>query len=258
MFYDHIQGETMGFTESEVYHRLEHSLTDIFNFSKEDLLVFKGVTTDTGRLYNEVAAGFVYDNLKAFKSVRKHRRFESYNTEQYKQFSRDQSNLNTEKQLNLRLFKQCSFAVGKIIDAQTPVFRDAKHKYLGKVGNLLYTEADELFLINVKLPQSEQTILRHIVELLLMYQLIDKQKLLIDFSLPEFAEVKIAPLLFKDASPHNELKQDRPKLYQLMAMLDLTVFIMHKSKGKYIISRQKYHDFGRSLDVTVKENEREQ
>ncbi len=245
----------MGFTESEVYHRLENSLNDIFKFYKEDLLVYKGVTTDTGRLYNEVAAGFVYDHLSAFKAIRQHDRFASYNTEKYKCFSRDQSNLNTEKQLNLRLLKQRDFAVGKIIDAQTPVFKDSKHKFLGKVGNLLYTKERELFLINVKLQHSEQTVLRHIVELLLMYQLIDKQKLLVDFSLPEFSEVKIAPLLFKTASPYRELEQDRPKLYRLMAVLDLTIFVMQKSKGKYAIARHHYHDFGRSLGAVAEEKQ---
>ncbi len=239
----------MGFTESEVYQHLEKSLKDIFKFYKEDLLVFKGSTTDSGRLYNEVAAGFVYDNLDAFKRIRKHFRLASYNTDEYKRFSKNQSNLNTEKQLNLRLLKQRDYAIGKIIDAQTPVFSDAKHKYLGKIGNLLYTESHELFLVNVKLAHSEQTVLRHIVELLLQYQSIDKQKLLADFSLPEFTEVKIAPLLFKGASPYEELMQKRPKLYQLMAMLDLTVFVVQKSKGKYIITRQHYHDFNQSLEA---------
>ncbi len=232
----------MGFTESEVCHRLEHSLTDIFKFYKEDLLVFKGVTTDTGRLYNEIAAEFVYDNLNAFKIIRKHQRFDSYNTDTYKHFSSHQSNLNTEKQLNLRLLKQRDFEVGKVIDAQTPIFNDAKHKHLGKIGNLLYTDQHELFLINVKLRHSEQTILRHIVELLMMYQLIDKQKLLADFLLPELTEVKIAPLLFKNASPYSELMQDRPKLRQLISILDLTIFVMQKSKGKYAISRRQYRD----------------
>ncbi len=239
----------MGFTESEVYHRLEHAITDIFKFYKEDMLVFKGVTTDTGRLYNEVAAGFVYDKLNSFKAIRQHRRFDSYHTDKYKQFSRDQSNLNTEKQLNLRLLKQRDFAVGKIIDAQTPVFNDAKHKHFGKVGNLLYTESRELFLINVKLPHSEQTLLRHIVELLMMYQLIDKQKLLADFKLPEFSEVKIAPLLFNKALPFKELTENRPKLYQLMAILNLEIFVVQKSKGKYSITRHNYHDFAKPAAI---------
>ncbi len=233
----------MAFTESDVYRRLERALADIFKFYKEDLLVFKGVTSDTGRLYNEIAAGFVNDNISAFRSVQRHYRKASYKTAEYKQFSRDQSNLNTEKQLNLRLFKQGDVAAGKVIDAQTPLFNDHKHKYLGKVGNLLYTADDELFLLNVKLAHSEQTLLRHIVELLLHYQLIDRPKLLVDFDLPDHTKVKIAPLLFRDSYPYSELLAARPQLYRLMAVLDLDIFVIEKKRGNYAFKRFHYADF---------------
>ncbi len=236
----------MAFTESEVYQRLDRSISDIFKFYKEDLLVFQGSTSDTGELYNEIAAAFVYDNFSAFKAIRKHYRADSYKTVEYKRFSKHQSNLNTEKQLNLSLFKQQDVAVGKIIDAQTPLFNDLKHKYLGKIGNLLYSKDNELFLINVKLPSTQQTVLRYIVELLLMRQLVDSKKLLADFGLPDYTEIKFAPLLFKGSYPYSELWQNRPNLHHLMALLDLTIFVIEKPYSPYQISRWHYADFNQS------------
>ncbi len=233
----------MAFTESEVCRRLEKAITDILKFYKEDLLVFQGSTSDTGKLYNEIAAAFVYDNFASFKAIRRYYRTDSYKTVQYKRFSKHQSNLNTEKQLNLNLLKQADFAVGKIIDAQTPLFNDLKHKYLGKVGNLLHSQNNELFLLNVKLPSTQQTVLRYVVELLLMRQLVDSKKLLIDFGLPDFTELKIAPLLFKDSYPYRELQQNRPNLHHLMALLDLTIFVVEKPYKPYQISRWHYSDF---------------
>ncbi len=233
----------MGFTESEVYQRLDRAIADIFKFYKEDLLVYQGRTSDTGRLYNEIAAAFVYDNLEKFRAVRPHYRSDSYKTNLYKRFSRHQSNLNTEKQLNLNLYNQKDVAVGKIIDAQTPLFNDHKHKYLGKVGNLLYSNQNELFLINAKLPTTQQTLLRYIVELLLMQQLVDRKKLLADFGLAEYCELKIAPLLFKNSYPYAELTQQRPNLKHLLVVLDLTIFVVEKPYSPYQISRRQQADF---------------
>ncbi len=242
----------MGFTESQVNQRLETSIADILKFNREDLLVFKGSTSDTGRLYNELAAAFVYDHIDKFKAIDKHYRKDSYKTNEYKKYSKNQSNLNTEKQLNLALYRQAEFSVGNIIDAQMPLFKDFHHKCLGKVGNLLYTPENELFLLNAKIASTEQTLLRYIVEGMIARRLIDKKKLLRDFALPSDTTIKFAPLIFKGSSPHRELSQSRPNLYHLMAVLDLSIFVIENNYRPYKIKRYSYNDYSELLNAPLR------
>ncbi len=242
----------MPIKESICRQRLAAASIDITRFYKEDLLIYKGRTSDSKKLYNEVAAAFIYRNIAQFKEIETIDKKHTYITDKYKKFDVNQSNYNTQKQMILKLYNQRDFAVGKIVDCQTPLSDYFLYNQLDRAELLLSTSADELFILNVKLKASEQSLLRHIVELITIYQRLNHRKLVQELDLKKQTKVRFAPLIFKDSVPYKELSENRIWLYRLMSVLDLDIFVLEENtNGKYDISRHYFKDFANN---EVKEN----
>lgn len=241
----------MGYKECDVMMRLQQAAHDMLQFYKEDFLVYKGKTEDSKRLYNEVAAEYVYDNLTMFNQIKTHTRQSSYLTDVYKHYDINQKNHSTPKQIALKLYEQRQFSVGKIVDVQTPLFNDEHDKQLGKIDALLKSEHDELFILIIKRRDTQQSLLRFLVEGMMTMRLIDQPKLLADLKLASHTQIHFAPLLFKDSTPYVELYQNRPALYHLMAALNLNFFIIENSYSPFKVKRYHYRDF---IQLTMQNN----
>lgn len=89
--------------------------------------------------------------------------------------------------------------IGKIIDYQTPL-KNVRGDKAVKIDLLAYNENENenkiektLRILELKRPDSEETMLRCVLEAYTYLKVVDKAKLLKDFGLPEDTEIKACP-----------------------------------------------------------------
>ena len=111
--------------------------------------------------------------------------------------------------------------IGKIIDYQTPL-KDIQTDKAGKIDLLAYNENEEektLRILELKKPDSEETMLRCVLEAYTYLKVVDKDKLLKDFGLPENTKIKACPFVFYGKEQYKEMQEDRKNLKDLIKEL---------------------------------------
>lgn len=228
----------MDYTRSEILHRCKHSLADIRTFYKQKMINYRGRTSDTNEYYTEVVAEFVCRNIDEFNSnIPMISRKGSYKTGCHVG-SIPASNRNEEiiaiKMYNRSQKEGYVFpCVGRIIDYQTPL-KSTKTDVAGKIDLLSY-DGCVLHILELKKPDSAETMLRCVLEAFTYLKTVDANKLLSDFSLPSDITITANPLVFKDGIQHLEMKEERKWLKQLMYMLKCKPYYVVENNGKYNI-----------------------
>ena len=111
--------------------------------------------------------------------------------------------------------------IGKIIDYQTPL-KNVQKDDVGKIDLLAYNEKEKtLKILELKKPDSKETMLRCVLEAYTYLKVVDKAKLLKDFELPENTKIKACPFVFYDGEQYKEMQEDRKNLKELMKKLDV-------------------------------------
>lgn len=132
--------------------------------------------------------------------------------------------------------------IGKIIDYQTPL-KNVRGDKAGKIDLLAYNENEEektLRILELKRPDSEETMLRCVLEAYTYLKVVDKAKLLKDFGLPEDTEIKACPFVFYDGEQHKEMKEikdSRKNLEKLIEELGIKVIYLEEKDGEYSIKK---------------------
>ncbi len=224
----------MAYTKTEILEKCEKAFKNVSTFYQADVINYRGVTSDTGELYNEIVAGFVLDNLDEFVSgIKQIRREISYKTESHTgdkipDYRRMEEKIAVEM-FNMSQKKDVVFKhIGKIIDYQTPLKNKAKDE-AGKIDLLAY-DGKTLRILELKKPDSTETMLRCVLEGFTYMQTIkDKKKLLSDFGLPEDTEIVACPFVFIDGEQKKELEETRPNLKALMKKLNSRPYYITKN-----------------------------
>lgn len=143
----------------------------------------------------------------------------------------------------MQMFNYCKTGnsfdeVGRIIDYQTPL-KAKRSDEAGKIDLLAY-DGTSLHILELKKPDSEETMLRCVLEGYTYLKTVDAEKLLSDFMLPPDTKVIASPLVFKDGLQWAELSEDRPWLKQLMRFLESTPFAFDEHNE--IVSRWPIDD----------------
>lgn len=232
----------MALLEKDCQAALELASLDIEQFYKNDILIFKGKTRYSGIDYNEVASSYVKSHLDEFMSITPPSKTTPYISKVLKQYDINQKNLNTRKIISLALYQQGVFECGKILDCQTPLYDNVKPKTLDRIDLILKAKTKELFLLNLKPRNSEQSMLRIIVESMIIYQKTNDMRLKRDLKLSKDTTIKFAPLVFKDSYAYKQLFDVRPELFKLIETLKLDIFIVESKMKNYSISRLNYTD----------------
>jgi hypothetical protein len=133
------------------------------------------------------------------------------------------------------LFNQKTYSVGKIIDYQTPL-KNVRTDEAGKI-DLLMQDDTTLWILELKVPNSEESLLRCILEGYTYEKVVDHSKLNKDFEIDPPLEVKSAPLIFKDSLQHMQLHEDRPELKRLLQRLNQEIFIVSDQSGEYEVEK---------------------
>jgi len=215
------------YSKDEIIKIMKEAKSDIKNFYKKEFVNYLGVTSDTKEYYTEIIAEWLLDNFYLFDTIKMISRESSYKVDSHNGIIKDENSNREEEKIAMKLFdysqnKGVTFdIIGKIIDYQTPL-KNVQKDDVGKIDLLAYNEKEKtLKILELKKPDSKETMLRCVLEAYTYLKIVDKDKLLKDFGLPKDTVVKACPFVFFDGAQYKEMQQDRKNLKELMKKLDV-------------------------------------
>lgn len=214
----------MSYTRKIILHKCKTEFENISNFYQADVINYRGTTTDTNEFYNEIVAEFVLNNLDAFVSgINQIYRETTYKTTSHTG-EKIPSDRRLEEKIAVEMFNMSQDGknfdyIGKIIDYQTPLKNVAKDE-VGKIDLLAY-DGQTLRILELKKPESDETMLRCVLEgFTYMATIKNREKILTDFDLPKDTEIVACPFVFYNGEQYNEMQAERPNLKTLMQKLN--------------------------------------
>ncbi|MBD5517596.1 MAG: hypothetical protein HDR07_03545 [Lachnospiraceae bacterium] len=229
----------MDYTRAQILGRCKNAFGNKSTFYKMDFINYRGKTTDTGEYYTEVIAEFLCDNINDYiNGINCITRKSSYKTEGHDGKFDPASNREEEK-IAMQIYTQSRDygpfpLIGKIEDYQTPLKSSADDE-AGKI-DLLSFDGKIMRILELKKPDSKETMLRCVLEGYTYLKTANYDKLITDFGYkPEAVVLKANPFVFYGGAQYKEMSQHRPYLQKLMALLDSKPFYILKEEEKYII-----------------------
>lgn len=215
------------YSKNEIIKIMKEAKSDIKNFYKKEFVNYLGVTSDTKEYYTEIIAEWLLDNFYLFDTIKMISRESSYKVDSHNGIIKDENSNHEEEKIVMELFdysqnKGVTFdIIGKIIDYQTPL-KNVQKDDVGKIDLLAYNEKEKtLKILELKKPDSKETMLRCVLEAYTYLKIVDKDKLLKDFGLPKDTILKTCPFVFVDGEQYKEIQEDRKYLKELMKNLDI-------------------------------------
>lgn len=228
----------MSYTRKNIIDKCEKAFDDIKTFYKQPFINYGGKTTDTNEYYTEIVAEFLIDNFDEYKNgIPKITRENSYRTPSHNG-DFDTNTPREEEKIAMEMFNQSKSGmdynfIGKIIDYQTPL-KNKRSDVAGKIDLLSY-DGTYLRVLELKKPDSDESMLRCVLEGYTYLKTVDIVKLLEDFELPTDTKVVACPFVFKDGEQYQEMQEKRANLFRLMEMLDSKPFYITKENYLYIV-----------------------
>ena len=227
------------YSKNEIIKIMKEAKSDIKNFYKKEFVNYLGVTSDTKEYYTEIIAEWLLDNFYLFDTIKMISRESSYKVDSHNGIIKDENSNREEEKIAMELFdysqnKGVTFdIIGKIIDYQTPL-KNVRGDKAGKIDLLAYNENEKtLRILELKRPDSKETMLRCVLEAYTYLKVVDKDKLLKDFGLPENTIVKACPFVFFDGAQYKEIQEDRKYLKELIKNLDVEPIYLKGEGGEY-------------------------
>jgi len=227
------------YSKNEILEEIQ----DMGNFYKRKVVNYRGTTSDSKEYYTEVVAEWILKNIYLFDYIKPITREKSYKVDSHDGKNKDNDSNREEEKIAMKLFVlsqnqgKVFDVIGKIIDYQTPL-KDIQTDKAGKIDLLAYNENEKtLRILELKRPDSKETMLRCVLEAYTYLKVVDKAKLLKDFGLPKDTKIKACPFVFYDGKQHKEMKDGREKLEELIEKLDIEVIYLKEENGEYIVKK---------------------
>ena len=228
----------LSYSREEIIKKCRNAFDDIKTFYKQPFINYNGRTDDTNEYYTEVVADFLCDNISAYiNGIPRITREASYMTAGH-DGAFDADTPREEEKIAMEMFKQSKTGVpydyiGNIIDYQTPL-KNKRTDVAGKIDLLSY-DGKTLYILELKKPDSEESMLRCVLEGFTYMQTVNKEKLLDNFSLPSDTIIKASPFVFRNKQQHEQMTEDRPHLFKLMQLLDSKPYYIEKQNDTYYV-----------------------
>ena len=230
------------YSKNEIIKKLEVAKSEIWKFYSQDFVNYRGKTSDKeGDYYTEIIAKWLLDNMELFNDIKMISRENSYKVDSHDGKIKNEKSRREEEIIAMKLFDfsqnqgKVFDIIGKIIDYQTPL-KDIQIDKAGKIDLLAYNENEKtLRILELKKPDSKETMLRCVLEAYTYLKIVDKAKLLKDFGLPENTEIKACPFVFYGKEQYREMQQDRENLKDLIEKLGIEVIYLKEENGEYSI-----------------------
>ena len=233
------------YSKDEIIKKLEVAKSEMWKFYSQDFVNYRGKTSDKERdYYTEIIAKWLLDNIELFNDIKMISRENSYKADSHDGKIKNEDSGREEEMIAMKLFDSSQNQgkvfdiIGKIIDYQTPL-KDIQTDKAGKIDLLAYNEEEKILrILELKRPDSKETMLRCVLEAYTYLKIVDKAKLLKDFGLPENTKIKACAFVFYDGKQHQEMKDDREKLEELIEKLDIEVIYLKEENGEYSVVKE--------------------
>ena len=219
-------------------------IQDMRNFYKRKVVNYRGTTSDSKEYYTEVVAEWILKNIYLFDYIKPITREKSYKADSHDGKIKNEDSGREEEMIAMKLFDSSQNQgkvfdiIGKIIDYQTAL-KNVQTDDVGKIDLLAYNEEEKtLRILELKRPDSEETMLRCVLEAYTYLKIVDKAKLLKDFGLPENTKIKACPFVFYGKEQYKEMqaiKDDRENLGKLIEKLGIEVIYLKEENGEYSV-----------------------
>ena len=230
------------YSKDEIIKKLEVAKSEMWKFYSQDFVNYRGKTSDKeGYYYTEIIAKWLLNNIELFNDIKMISRENSYKMDSHDGKIKNEKSGREEEIIGMKLFDfsqnqgKVFDIIGKIIDYQTPLKNIQKDK-AGKIDLLAYNEKENpktLRILELKKPDSKETMLRCVLEAYTYLKVVDKAKLLKDFGLPENTKIKACPFVFYEKEQYREMQQDKENLKDLIKKLEIEVIYLKEEKGEY-------------------------
>ena len=230
------------YSKNEILEEIQ----DMGNFYKRKVVNYRGTTSDSKEYYTEVVAEWILKNIYLFDYIKPITREKSYKADSHDGKNKDNDSNREEEKIAMKLFDlsqnqgKVFDVIEKIIDYQTPL-KDIQTDKAGKIDLLAYNENEKtLRILELKKPDSKETMLRCVLEAYTYLKIVDKAKLLKDFGLAENTKIKACPFVFYSGEQHQEMKEikdSRKNLGELIEKLGIEVIYLEEKDGEYIIKK---------------------
>ena len=228
------------YSKNEILEEIQ----DMGNFYKRKVVNYRGTTSDSKEYYTEVVAEWILKNIYLFDYIKPITREKSYKVDTHDGIIKNKGSKREEEKIAMKLFDlsqnqgKVFEIIGKIIDYQTPL-KDIQTDKAGKIDLLAYNESKKtLRILELKKPDSEETMLRCVLEAYTYLKVVDKAKLLKDFGLPKNTKIKACPFVFYGKEQYKEMqaiKDDRENLGKLIEKLGIEVIYLKEENGEYSV-----------------------
>lgn len=225
----------MGYTRAQIRLRLDELSSNMSLFYKRGCINYRGKTTDTKEYYTEVISRWLLEHLDLLEQIKPITRQSSYLVEGHDGVPDNPDSNREEELIAMAMKRQGSLSiVGQILDYQTPL-KSVQTDKAGKIDLLAY-DGTTLRILELKEPDSKETMLRCVLEGYTYLRTVDQAKLLVDFGLPADTEVKACPFVFRGGFQWNEMQQERPYLKRLAESLDSKPYYIKQEKGTFTVT----------------------
>ena len=116
---------------------------------------------------------------------------------------------------------------GEILNYQVPLKNDNSNKGI-KAIDFINKKGDALFLSEIKYKDSNESILKAILEIQTYYQIIDHNKLLKDFGLNPNTSIRKSVVIFKNTKAYKQLENEYIK--ELINLFNIDVIVLKISE----------------------------
>ena len=227
----------MSYTKDQILTRLDEMASDMANFYKKGCINYRGKTSDTKEYYTEVISEWLLDHFELFDQIETITRKSSYLVKGHDGIPDNPDSNREEELIAMAMKRQRNMPlIGEIIDYQTPLKNVRKDK-AGKIDLLAY-DGSALRILELKEPDSKETMLRCVLEGYTYLKTVDKAKLLSNFGLPDDTVVLACPFVFHGGSQWKEMSQNRPFLKRLMEKLNIKPFYINKINENYLVTEE--------------------
>ena len=190
------------YSKDEIIKKLEVAKSEMWKFYSQDFVNYRGKTSDKESYYTEVIAKWLIDNIELFNDIKMISRENSYKVDSHDGKIKNKDSGREEEIIAMKLFDfsqnqgKVFDIIGKIIDYQTPL-KNVQTDDVGKIDLLAYNENEKtLRILELKKPDSKETMLRCVLEAYTYLKIVNKTKLLKDFELPEDTTIEACPFVF--------------------------------------------------------------
>ena len=224
------------YTKNEILTDCECALSKPELFYNASMVNYRGETKDTVEPYSEIIAEFLLNNLNRY-NIPTITRQTSYKTETHDAVYDKESN-RKEEIIAMQIFSQGNLnIVGEILDYQTPL-KNKRTDTAGKIDLLAY-DGNTLRILELKKPDSKETLLRCVLEGYTYLNTVDRKKLLHDFKLPDNTEIVACPFVFKNSVQYKEWLEVGPMLKKLINTLNGKPLFITEEYNRYQIFEEE-------------------